>query len=195
VRAFESEERADREVDMPGSEGIWIFIFIDMMIFLLIFLVFMLERMGNYELYVQSQLQLSAGWGFTNTLILLTSSWMVVEAVRSAKESHTQAASRWLKLAFIFGGFFVVSKTTEYYLKIDSGVGITTNSFFTFYFFITAIHFLHLLVGMVLLWTYSKSKRENKVTPRDIMELENVGLFWHFVDALWIFIFPILYLI
>lgn len=180
---------------MPGTEGIWTFILIDMMVFLLIFFVFIIERLGNFEIYQQSQRHLSATWGFVNTLILITSSWMVVEAVHAAKLKNSIAASRWLKWAFLLGGVFVINKVIEYYIKIDAGYGITTNSFFTFYFFITAIHFLHLLAGMIFLWAYSRSARDCKTTLSYTTELENVGLFWHFVDALWIFIFPILYLI
>lgn len=195
VSTFEVGKSISSTTRMPGTEGIWTFVFIDMMVFLLIFLVFMLERLGNYDLYTQSQLQLSPAWGFVNTLILLTSSWMVFEAVQAAKRKDSIAVSRWLKAAFMLGGIFIVNKIIEYYLKIDAGIYVTTNSFFTFYFFITAIHFLHLIAGMIFLWVYSVSSRKLNISLKYTKQLENVGLFWHFVDALWIFIFPVLYVI
>src|ERR1700733_9563508 len=86
----------------PGSEGLWTFVFIDMVVFLLIFVTFMGDRIGKTALYSGSQRQLSVSLGLSNTLILLTSSWMVVEAVRSARGRATRAGPRFLGLAALF---------------------------------------------------------------------------------------------
>lgn len=182
-------------VRAPGTEGIWTFVFIDMMVFLLIFFVFMSERLSNYELYKASQSNLNALFGFLNTLVLLTSSWMVVEATRYAGKRQSASVSRRLGLAVTLGFIFSVNKMAEYHLEFNNGISITTNPFFTFYFFITFIHFLHVLAGMIFLFFYARSSRECLIREKYLIGLENVGLFWHFVDVLWIFIFPMLYLI
>lgn len=179
----------------PGTEGLWTFVFIDMMIFLLIFFVFMSERLSHYELYKTSQIQLDAIFGFVNTLILLTSSWMVVEAIRSAKSRQPTKVSRRLGLALLLGAAFSVSKLIEYTLKIKSGISIAENPFFTFYFFMTFLHFLHVLGGMVFLFSFARSSQDCLRSDKYVVRLENAGLFWHYVDVLWIFIFPTLYLI
>lgn len=179
----------------PGTEGIWTFVFIDMLVFLLIFFVFMTERLGHYELYKVSQTNLNAVFGFANTLILLTSSWMVVEAIHAAKLRQPTRVSLRLGFALALGLMFCVSKLVEYTLKIESGIGIVTNPFYTFYFFITFIHFLHVLAGMLFLLSFARSSRNCLASDRYVVGLENVGLFWHYVDVLWIFIFPMLYLI
>ena len=183
------------ETPMPGTDGIWTFVFIDMSIFLLIFFTFMSERLRNIALYAASQQQLNVWFGVANTLILLTSSWMVVNAARSARQRIPAQVSRNLTLAFLFGVAFAVDKLIEYRLEFEAGITPVTNPFFSFYFFITIVHFLHVLAGLVFIGFYWKRANVHDWTPRYVSSLENVGLFWHYVDVLWIFIFPSLYLL
>jgi len=179
----------------PGTDGLWTFVFMDMAIFLMMFLTFMAERRGHVDLYTASQLQLDELFGLANTLILLTSSWMVVEAVNASRRRAAARVSRHLGLAFLLGLAFAVSKLVEYSLKLQSGITPATNSFYSFYFFITAVHFLHVIAGMICI-AYCRAHASARVgTARFQAGLENVGLFWHFVDVLWIFIFPMLYLL
>jgi nitric oxide reductase NorE protein len=179
----------------PGTDGLWTFVFIDMVIFLMIFLTFMSERLGRVELYAASQLHLKEMFGFANTLILLTSSWMVVEAIQAARRSDGAGIRWFLGWAWLLGLAFSIDKLVEYTLTIRAGITPATNSFFSFYFFITIVHFLHVIAGMLFIG-YCRSKARNPARMAGcVTGLENVGLFWHFVDVLWIFIFPILYLV
>lgn len=187
-----------KEKRLSGSEGIWTFVFIDMIIFAMIFFVFMVEKVRLPELYNASQEELNFIFGFVNALVLLTSSWMVVRAVRSSRKKIPQAVAYNLTFALLLGAIFVVSKILEYYTKIGAGIGIATNSFYSFYFFITFIHFLHVIAGLLFINSFrrrSESCTTSTASANYVTGLENVGLYWHFVDALWIFIFPILYLI
>jgi nitric oxide reductase NorE protein len=179
----------------PGTEGLWTFVFIDMVIFLMIFLTFMSERLGHVQLYAESQLHLNEIFGFANTLILLTSSWMVVEAIQAARRGEPTRIRRFLGLAWMLGFAFSVNKFVEYYLKIRAGITPATNSFISFYFFITMVHFLHVIAGMLFIGYCRSKARDRAGTAGYVVGLENVGLFWHFVDVLWIFIFPLLYLV
>lgn len=178
----------------PGTEGIWTFVFMDMVIFLLIFLVFMSERQANLSQYLEAQQALMAVFGLANTLVLLISSWLVFEAVSSARQRLPERVSRQLKFAILLGGVFCFNKLIEYYLKFTHGVDIK-NSFFSFYFFITIIHLLHVVAGMLFLNAYRKSSVACISSKKYLPGLENTGLFWHFVDVLWVFIFPLLYLV
>jgi nitric oxide reductase NorE protein len=179
----------------PGTDGLWTFVFMDMVIFLLMFFAFMAERRAHVQLYTASQLRLDVLFGFANTLILLTSSWRVVEAVNASRRHAAEHVSRNLGLALLLGLVFAVSKVTEYTLKIRAGVTPATNSFYSFYFFITVVHFLHVIAGMVCIAYCRRHAAAQAGTARYQTGLENVGLFWHFVDVLWIFIFPMLYLV
>lgn len=177
-----------------GSEGIWTFIFVDMVVFGLIFLTFTVQRIDQYELYQTAHESLNVVYGFINTLILLTSSLFVVRAVGSARLNNFTKMDHYLKLALGMGLAFFVSKSVEYWGKFDAGIGITTNSFFTFYFFVTFLHLLHLLGVAVFMVVYWRRTAVQVSSPRYVTGLENIGLFWHFVDLLWVFIFTLLYL-
>lgn len=179
----------------PGTDGLWTFVFIDMVIFLMIFLIFMGERIRHVYLYAASQLRLDELVGFANTLILLTSSWMFVEAVQATRHRDGARVRRYLGLAWLLGLAFCLSKVAEYSLKIQAGITPATNSFFSFYFFITLVHFLHVIAGMLFIAYCRSQARARTGTGRYLTGLENVGLFWHFVDILWVFIFPLLYLV
>jgi nitric oxide reductase NorE protein len=179
----------------PGTDGLWTFVFIDMLIFLMIFFTFMSERMGHVDLYAASQLRLDELVGLANTLILLTSSWMMVEAVQAARRRDGTRVRRYLGLAWLLGLAFGLSKLAEYSLKIRAGITPATNSFYSFYFFITLVHFLHVIAGMVFIGYCRSQARSRAGTGQYLTGLENVGLFWHFVDVLWVFIFPLLYLV
>lgn len=179
----------------PGTDGLWTFVFMDMVIFLLMFFSFMSERRSHVDLYTASQLQLDELFGFANTLILLTSSWMVVEAVNASRRGSAARVERHLAVALLLGSAFAVSKALEYMLKFRAGINPATNSFFSFYFFITIVHFLHVVAGMICIAYCRRHAGARAGTPRYQAGLENVGLFWHLVDVLWIFIFPMLYLV
>lgn len=178
-----------------GSEGLWIFVFIDMVIFTLIFFVFMSERLGSLALFEAGQAHLNAWFGLVNALVLLTSSWLVVEAVHAARAEAVPRVRRCLAGALVCGMLFVVSKVLEYRAKLLLGITPATDPFFSFYFFITFVHFLHVVAGMLFINAYRRRAARGAGGKHFVTALENVGLFWHYVDVLWIFIFPLLYLI
>jgi nitric oxide reductase NorE protein len=179
----------------PGTEGLWTFVFIDMVVFLLIFVTFMGDRIGKTALYSSSQRQLSVSLGLANTLVLLTSSWMVVEAVRSARERASRDVSRYMGLAVLLGVAFIANKIIEYISKLQSGITPAANAFFSYYFFITFLHLMHVVAGVGFLTYFRSRAKDDTGLAVFSMRLENIGLFWHFVDALWLFIFALLYLV
>lgn len=195
IEEWESELGTKRTAFASGSEGIWTFIFIDMVIFSLIFLVFTSERVQHYDLYETSHHQLNVVLGFVNTLILLTSSLYAARSVHSARTGHIAQVSSRLSMTLVLGIAFCASKGVEYYTKIESGISISSNSFFTFYFFITFLHLLHVVAGTLFILLFRRKTPELATDTSYLTGLENVGLFWHFVDLLWVFIYALLYLI
>ena len=175
-----------------AAKGIWIFVAIDMAIFALFFFVFLIEKRAAPELFAASQTKLSAHFGFSNTLLLMTSSWLLVESLHRFPGSVT-AARKLLLLSTGLGGVFVVSKIVEYSLKFAAGISIAENTFFSFYFLLTFIHFCHVIAGLIVLGAvYRGMARWGRYDVKPFAE--SVGIYWHMVDLLWVFLFLLLYL-
>lgn len=180
---------------LAGDEGVWFFISADITLFALFFLLFMVERFKAVALFEQSRRQLDPVLGVFNTLILLTSSYLVALAVHGARRGQRAAVRRYLGLGMLVGAGFAVSKIYEYWHKISSGITLLTNDFFMFYFALTGLHFLHFLIGMGVLAVCLSKSRSDALDERFIVWIESSGCYWHMVDLLWIVLFPMLYLL
>ncbi|MBD5802252.1 Cytochrome c oxidase subunit 3 [Azoarcus sp. Aa7] len=199
--SIESAARGSRDVaDVPGASpsrvpGILTFILADVLVFGLLFVGFMVERLEQVALFNRSSATLDVRLGLLNTLILVTSGLFVVLAVHAARAGRAVATRNWLLASFIVGAGFGVNKLIEYGDKLAHGVSMLTNDFFMFYFVLTGVHFLHFLAGMVVLAVlWFKASREAVDGPL-FGWIESGGLYWHMVDLLWIVIFPMLYLL
>ena len=180
---------------VPGEVGIWIFVFGDMLIFTLFFVVFLQARNLDVEMFSASQDLLNRNYGALNTILLLTSSWFVAIAIHAIRNGQSKVARRLLLLAISCGAGFSIVKFFEYGEKIDAGYVLTTNDFFMYYYVFTGVHFLHLTIGLgVLLFLYRKAKA-TEFSDTDIRNFESGGLYWHMVDLLWIVLFPLIYLV
>lgn len=175
------------------EEGILIFIFADMCFFALIFISYLMERNANSELYISSQTELNQTLGAVNTLILLLSSWFVVLAVRAIKKNAHQISAMFIALAFTCGGLFIVNKVIEYSAKVKDGITLLSNDFFMFYYIITGIHMAHVVGGMIILLVLFMNTKKGKYSANNFSGLESGGVYWHMVDLLWVFIFPLIY--
>ena len=181
---------------VPGEPGVWLLLFGDLTLFALLFSVFLHERREQPMLFAESQQTLALGLGVTNTFILLTSSLLVVLANQAMRvEESRHYASRLIVGAIALGCCFVVLKGYEYHEKISAGITPATNHFFMYYFVLTGLHLVHLIVGigvLVGLWVLSRTQLATK-TRRAFFE--GGACFWHLVDLLWIVIFPLLFLV
>ena len=183
----------------PGDFAVWIIIYIELLTFGLFFIGYIFSRRNDIELFNQSQLLLDPTKGFINTIILITSSFFVVKAVYAIKNFETkqaiESAKNWLLGAIGFGGIFLVIKMTEFIGKYQEGINLSTNKFFMFYFLLTMFHFLHVMLGMIILYNlYSKTKIGG-YTKTNHKGLESGASYWHMVDLLWIVLFPLIYII
>jgi len=186
----------------PGDFAIWIIIYVELVTFGLLFLGYAFSRRSHIEMFNDSQLLLNQTSGFINTLILITSSYFVVKAVKSVtsmtqesiKKSNLRA-SKWLLYAIMCGIAFLVIKLSEFIHIFGQGITLSTNKFFMFYLLLTVFHFMHVLLGSVILFNIYKKTKIDGYTPDDHRGFETGASYWHMVDLLWIVLFPLVYII
>lgn len=176
--------------------SIWAFIAIDCIGFSIFFAVFMSERLKQAELFSISARTLDARLGLLNTLILISSGWLVALAAAAAQRGDVRKVVRRLIAAIAIGSGFAVFKIVEYSSKIAHGTTPLSNDFFGYYFALTGVHFLHYVIGMgVLIVTVRKWMRADESAESRLTWIESGGIYWHMVDLLWVFLFPMLYLL
>lgn len=194
-----SLSKTPAQVADPAADGIiagiHFFILADLLVFSALFVGFMVERAEEVALFNESASTLDPWTGIFNTLILVTSGVCVVFAVNAARDGRSVIARRWILAAFVIGLGFGISKILEYENKISQGITMHTNDFYMFYYALTGAHLLHFLGGMVALAVIWHLAGNKPVDGPFFGTIESVGLYWHMVDLLWLFIFPLLYLL
>lgn len=183
---------ASPERFVPGQPDMWALVLFEAMFFTGYFTVYMVCRVLDPDQFLQSQAQLDPRWGVFNTLVMLTSSWFVARCVQEARVGAYAAALKSAILTVALGLVFVGLKVAEWSTEIQKGFTFTTNEFFSFYYFLTAIHFIHLLVGFVALGIVIHQLRSPARRSQEIVETG--ATYWHLVDFLWVIIFALLYL-
>ena len=177
--------------------GIWLFLASEVMLFGALFAGYVILRVGSPVWPKGAEFGLSVPMAFTNTVVLITSSVTMVMAWASCMRKRFGAFRLYMGLTVLFGLVFMVIKYFEYSAKIHHGYVPSHHNFLAIYFTLTGLHGLHVLGGMIyngFLWgPGAKMWRTNhqQFTNR----VEAGGLFWHFVDLVWIFLFPVLYLL
>ena len=179
---------------LPGEPGVWMFIIGDVLVFSLLFSVFVYDRSQEVALFVEQQQLLNQTLGLLNTVLLLTSSWLVALAVHGARAGRLSRARRCFVSAIVCGIGFVVVKYFEWGEKIAADLTLETNNFFMYYYLMTGIHLLHMVIGIGVLVFLWQSVRAAEFDAQGVGVLESGACFWHLVDILWIALFALLYL-
>ena len=176
--------------------GIWLFLASEVMLFGALFSSYIMLRAGAEPgTWLINQLQVPLG--FVNTLVLIASSVTVVYAWASLKMGNIVRARFFLLLTIICGFVFLLIKSYEYYHKFSHHHFPSTHTYWALYFTLTGLHAFHVICGMVVfVYFWGPGASMWKTDPeRYTNRIEVVGLFWHFVDLVWIFLFPLLYLL
>ena len=179
---------------LPGETGVWMFIIGDILVFSLLFSVFVYDRSQEVALFVEQQQLLNQTLGLLNTVLLLTSSWLVALAVHGARAGQLSRARGCFVSAILCGIGFVAIKYFEWGEKFAADLTIETNNFFMYYYLMTGIHLLHMVIGIGVLVFLWQSVRDAKFDTQGVGVLESGACFWHLVDILWIALFALLYL-
>lgn len=178
----------------PGGILIWIIIYLELITFGIAILALAYYGSKDRELFHNSSLQLNKTIGTINTILLLTSGFLVAKGIQSFKEQHIKNTLLFFNWAIVGGFGFLILKSAEYYEKLEVGLTMDYNSFFTFYWLLTGFHFIHVIVGVVILITIAFSIRK-KQTQASFEDTEASASFWHMCDLIWLILFPVLYLI
>jgi nitric oxide reductase NorE protein len=179
----------------PGDFAIWIFIYAELLVFGIFFLAYAFARSQNVELFNESQQHLNRTAGAINTLVLITSSYFVVRAVAAIRNNHPALCTRWLLAAVLLGCVFLVIKLFEFHTKHEAGITLSTNTFFMFYLSMTFFHFLHVILGLVILTAVMLKARRGGYSGTEYTGVETGASYWHMVDMVWIILFPLVYVI
>jgi len=174
----------------PAKVGIWWFLASEIMMFggfIASFVVFRLGATG----WAEAARHLNVTIGIVNTLILLTSSLTIVLALAATERGDEAALRRFLGLTILLGCAFLGFKAVEYTGELRAGYAPWTGTFWSFYYAMTGLHALHVLGGIVVNVVLLVTTEWRRLRPHRI---EIAGLYWHFVDIVWIFLFPLLYL-
>ncbi len=177
----------------PGDLAIWIFILAELLVFALFFAAYAFTRMKHVELFNQYQATLNRDAALINTLALLSASYFVVRGLVSARGDDNRLCARWLWAAVGMGGLFLVVKTAEYAHHVGAGVTLSTNSFYMFYLSLTFFHFMHVILGMVILAAVALKAGRGGYSARDHIGVETGASYWHMVDLVWLILFPLVY--
>lgn len=181
---------------IPGEAGVWVFLFGDMVIFVVFFVAYLVDRAAAPGLFAQSSHELGLAVGVANTLILLSSSLLVVVGLGAVRRGAVPVATGAFRGAMACGVLFVVLKAFEYTQIASGATGTDLNPFFSWYFILTGVHLMHVLIGLgVLGLMVSRAQQSSDVTGKRLMVIESGACFWHLVDLLWMLIFPLLYLV
>ena len=192
-----------------GHLGMWIFLATEILFFGGMFTAYIVYRTLHLPAFVQGSHELIVKFGAINTAVLICSSLTMALAIRSAQVGKSKGTIIfWLLLTMTLGAAFIGIKLRyEWYRDFVEGLipgvswlsgGTHTSGvkmFMCFYFFMTGLHALHMVVGLGILTVLVSMTARNRFSPDYYAPLEISGLYWHFVDIVWIFLFPLLYLI
>jgi cytochrome c oxidase subunit 3 len=190
--------------------GMWLFLATEVLFFGGLFLAYTLYRTANEKAFADASASLNLWLGTINTVVLLTSSLTMALAVHAAQMSQRKNLVRLLDLTILLGTAFLVIKGVEWHEDyVENLIPFLTNHFelkngtsppagkmfFNLYFLMTGLHGLHMIIGLAILSWYSLKARRGLLEGVRSTPVHLLGLYWHFVDIVWVFLYPFLYLI
>ena len=177
----------------PGDLAIWIFILAELSVFAAFFAAYAFARMGHPELFDTYQQTLDRRAALINTLALITSSYFVVRALAAIRVDDHRGCVRWLLAAIAMGVVFVAVKFGEYAHHFAAGITLSSNDFYMFYLSLTFFHFMHVILGMVILAAVALKARAGGYSAAEHTGVETGASYWHMVDLVWLILFPLVY--
>lgn len=204
------EQKAHEEhihYDAEASKiGMWLFIFTELLLFGGLFIVYSVYRYMNPEAFHLAAEELNTTIGAINTILLLVSSMTIAMSTSSLQLKKKGTTLALLAVTTIIGLIFLVNKYFEWSVKFEHGIWPGSEHllkdfsqgeilFFGLYFVMTGLHALHIIIGLVIILVAAWRVHKGTVNENRAALLENAGLYWHLVDLIWIFLFPLFYLI
>ncbi len=188
-------EEQTKKPYLPGDLAMWFFILAELTVFAIFFIAFAITRQLYPEMFQLGQSYLHPIAGAINTVALITSSFFVALSLNAIKQQKNRPSVMFMIAALIMAMLYIVVKFWEYSQLFELGFGISSNTYFTLYFFITAFHFMHVLLGMVILSFIALKAFKGEYQNKAISGFEAGACYWHMVDLVWVILFPLLYVI
>lgn len=191
--------------DVGSRIGMWLFLFTELILFGGLFIAYVVYRFRFPEEFHLAAMELDTLVGTVNTLILLTSSLTVAMSITALRQGRKGLSAFLLSGTLVLGLAFLVNKYFEWGHKFDAGLYPQSAAmlalpqgeilYFGLYYVMTGLHALHVVIGLVILGVMLRGVLRGTVTPEHPLRLEVGGLYWHLVDIIWIFLFPLFYLL
>ena len=191
--------------DIGARMGMWLFLFTELILFGGMFILYSVYRFQYPADFHLAAKELNTIVGTFNTAILLTSSLTMVLAITAIQRKQKSLSMFFQLLTLVLAFGFLVNKYFEWSAKFHHGIYPGSETllakpsgeiiFFGLYYVMTGLHALHVIIGMVLISVMMRFTYTNVITPDSYVKLESAGLYWHLVDIIWIFLFPLFYLI
>ena len=199
---------ADAEQQRESAKlGMWVFLLTEILLFGGLFVAYGIFRAWNPEMFLNAHKALDVTLGTINTIVLITSSVTMALSIHAMQLNKRSQTVLFLLLTLIFAAVFLVIKYFEYHHKFELGQlpgkfytftgipGSNPHIFFSVYFAMTGLHGLHVIFGMIAITWVLRRTLKREFSAEYYTPIEMVGLYWHLVDMIWIFLFPLLYLI
>lgn len=177
----------------PGDLAIWIFILAELLVFALFFAAYAFARMDNPALFDTYQQTLDRRAALINTLVLITSSYFVMRSVAAIRSDNGRTCVRWLLAAIVMGVLFLIVKSVEYAHHFGQGITLSSNTFYMFYLSLTFFHFMHVILGIVILAAVAIKANAGGYSAAEHTGIETGASYWHMVDLVWLILFPLVY--
>ena len=191
--------------DLGSRFGMWLFIFTELLLFAGLFITYSVYRFKNWQAFHLAAEELDTFIGALNTVLLLASSATIAMSITALQKKKKTLSLGLLGFTILVGLIFLVNKYFEWSLKFSHGLypgseamleyGKGEVLFFGLYFFMTGLHALHIIIGVAFIGVVFARIMSDRITHDNFVHLENAGLYWHLVDIIWIFLFPLFYLI
>jgi cytochrome c oxidase subunit 3 len=186
--------------------GMWLFIFTELLLFGGLFIVYSVYRFMNQDAFHLAAEELNTTIGAVNTVLLLISSMTIAMSTSALQLKKKGATLALLTVTVILGIVFLVNKYFEWGIKFEHGIWPGSEHllndfsqgeilFFGLYFVMTGLHALHIIIGLAIILVAAWRVHKGTVNEKRAALVENAGLYWHLVDLIWIFLFPLFYLI
>jgi cytochrome c oxidase subunit III len=191
--------------DVGSRMGLWLFLFSELILFGGMFIIYAIYRFKHPEEFRLASEELDPFIGTVNTIILLTSSLTVAMSITAIQEGRKNLSMSLVGMTILFAVVFLVNKYFEWSHKISLGIYPQSPDlvnkppgeilYFGLYYVMTGLHALHVVIGIIILAVMMTYIKNGKINKHSFVRLEAGGLYWHLVDIIWIFLFPLFYLI
>ncbi|WP_217450712.1 cytochrome c oxidase subunit 3 [Vogesella oryzae] len=178
---------------VPGDLAMWFFILAELAVFGLFFAIYGVVRARQPALFAAGQAGLSRLSALGNTLLLIAGSGTMAAAVQDFAAGRSRRGTRWLLATLLCGGGFLLLKGAEFGGHLAAGITLSSNDFWMFYLALAGFHYLHVVLGMVIIAAVYRAARQGRYDAANHAGVETAAAYWHMVDLVWLVLFALVY--